>query len=118
MSHMTLPADHPAPHALAQIIQQGGITTFPEVLTLSEVVTRCGIPLAWLLHQIANDALPGSCFGGARMWRCQRQTFLEWVKEHANEQQYQLAGTQRSDPPYPATPSARNDYRGRPTLSH
>ena len=118
MSTMKLPTDHPAPLALAKIIQQGGITTFPEVLTLSDVVTRCGIPQAWLLYQIANDALPGSCMGGARMWRCQRQTFLEWVKEHANEQQYQLAGAQRSDPPHPAAPSARNDYRCRPTLSH
>jgi hypothetical protein len=118
MSTMTFPTAHPAPHALAQIIQQGGITTFPDVVTLSDVVTRCGIPLAWLRYQIANDALPGSCFGEARMWRCDRQTFFEWVKEHANEQQYQLAGAQRSDPPYPATPRARDDYRGRPTLSH
>ncbi|MCX6015127.1 MAG: hypothetical protein NT020_06005 [Chloroflexales bacterium] len=113
-----LPAEHPAPNALAQIIKLGGIATFPEVLTLSDVVTRCGIPMAWLRHQIANDALPGSCFGGVLLWRCARQTFFEWVKEHADEQQYQLAGAQRSYPPHPATSRARTDYHGRTTLSH
>jgi|GEM_PF-1061360 len=117
MSTLALPIDHPAPQALARIVAQGGIATFPAVLTLNDVVTRCGIPMEWLLQQIANDALPGSCFGGARMWRCQRQTFFAWVKEHANDQQYRLAGAQRSDPPHPAAPRARIDYRGRSTLS-
>lgn len=103
---------------LHKIMRSGGVLQLPEVLTMTEVVLHCGIPLTWLMQLWSADALPGTSFAGAHTWRCRRETFLEWLKEHADEQRYCMAWTQRSDPPHSTSPHTDYYRRGRTTLSH
>jgi hypothetical protein len=91
-------------HALAQLAQQR--TPLPDICTVMDLVVICDLPYAWLAHHLANDALPGTCFGGVSHWRCRQQTVVEWLKEHAHEEHTPMAGTQRRHPPHhlPAFP--------------
>ncbi|MBM4412579.1 MAG: hypothetical protein FJ040_03910 [Chloroflexi bacterium] len=103
---------------LQRIVRLGGIQQLPEVLTMTDVAMHCEVPVTWLMQLWSADALPGTSFVGAHSWRCRRETFLEWLKEHADEQRYRMAWTQRSDPPHSSTPHTYQRGRGRQTLSH
>lgn len=103
---------------LQHVLQSGGIQQLPDVLTMTDVVVHCGVPLTWLMQLWSADALPGTSFVGVHSWRCRRETLLDWLKEHADEQRYRMAWTQRSDPPHSPSASAHQRRRGRTTLSH
>jgi hypothetical protein len=103
---------------LQRIMRLGGIQQLPEVLTMTDVAMHCEVPVTWLMQLWSADALPGTSFVGAHSWRCRRETLLEWLKEHADEQRYRMAWTQRSDPPHSTTPHTYQRGRGRQTLSH
>ncbi len=103
---------------LQHIVRAGGVHILPEVLTMTDVVRYCDVPQVWLMQLWSADALPGTSFVGAHSWRCRRETLLDWLKEHADEQRYCMAWTQRSDPPHSTSPYTYYSRRGRATLSH
>jgi hypothetical protein len=103
---------------LQSVLRSGGIQQLHEVLTMTDVAVHCGVPLTWLMQLWSADALPGTSFVGVHNWRCRRETLLDWLKEHADEQRYRMAWTQRSDPPHSTSPHTYYGSRSRTTLSH
>jgi hypothetical protein len=94
--------DNPYATALQYIQCHGGIDALPEILTMQNAFTLCGCPRSWLLALFQHDALPGSCFGTtSTLWRCERHTFVNWLKEHADDYQPLMAQHQQHHPPHP-----------------
>ncbi len=115
---MTIPASDYYLEGLAHVHQQGGIAHIPEVMTIGDVADYYAVPFAWLVRLRSAGALPGTCFGGTLQWRCHRQTVYEWMKEHADDPTTNMARTQRSDPPYPATGYIGTGGARRQALTH
>jgi len=109
--------DNPYASALRHIQHHGGIDALPEVLTIQSVLTWCGCSRPWLLALFQHDALPGSCFGTtSTLWRCDRHTFVTWLKEHADDYQPLLAQHQQHHPPHPISPNVPLGRRSRSAL--
>lgn len=109
--------DNPYASALRHIQHHGGIDALPEVLTIQSVLTWCSCSRPWLLALFQHDALPGSCFGTtSTLWRCDRHTFVTWLKEHADDYQPLLAQHQQHHPPHPISPNVPLGRRSRSAL--
>ena len=111
------PPENPYRSALTQLDRNGGVDRLPETITISLATHWCGCSHAWLNALFYQDALPGSSFGSQpQWWRCHRQTFVEWLEEHADEYQYTMARVERNHSPHPAPTCAHLPRRGRTTL--
>lgn len=109
--------ENPYAAALRYVASHGGVEALPEVLTIQSALTLCGCAHRWLLELFHQDALPGSCFGTtSALWRCERHTFVQWLKEHADDYQPLMAQHQQHHPPHPLSPHITFGRRGRPTL--
>lgn len=66
-----------ATDALVCLEALGGIAALPETLTSREVKPVMGN--RWYADELALGYLPGVQVVAGGMWRCERQTFVDWL---------------------------------------
>ena len=65
--------------AMRQLERQGGGATLPGVLCSSDIVPLFGRD--FVMEMLRSQRLPGVQVVTAGVWRCSRETFLEWLQE-------------------------------------
>ncbi|MBX0331131.1 hypothetical protein K2Z83_26125 [Oscillochloris sp. ZM17-4] len=68
-----------AQQALAAIEELGGEGALPEVLKSSDVVPLMG--RGWFSHALRLRLMPGMQARPGGVWRCDRGTFLAWLRK-------------------------------------
>jgi hypothetical protein len=69
--------------ALILLERQGGLESLPSVLCSSDI-----IPLFdrdFVMEMLRNNRLPGVQVVTAGVWRCNRETFIEWLQEACDD---------------------------------
>jgi hypothetical protein len=65
--------------ALAALERSGGVGRLPAVLTSGEVKPLMG--RTWFHESLRRGELPGVQVVACGVWRCDRETFVEWLQE-------------------------------------
>lgn len=73
------PPQERAAEALALLAQQGGAEGLPAVLTSRDVTPLMG--RSWFSNALRLAALPGVRLVHGGMWRCDRDTFVQWLMD-------------------------------------
>lgn len=83
-----------ARQALLLLESQGGEANLPEVLARADVIVLMGD--YWFGSLLRMEMLPGMRVRRGGIWRCERDTYLAWLREVAGEHR-EVAGEHRED---------------------
>lgn len=83
-----------AQEALEKLTAQGGDESLPAILKSRDVVPLMG--RGWLSDAMRLDMMPGIRVRRGGVWRCERSTFLTWLRRLAAEDAAPLAGAQET----------------------
>jgi hypothetical protein len=83
MPPLARPRSERATTALRLIADQGGSTSLPTVLTSHDVIPLLG--RTFFMESLQRQQLPGIQVVPYGVWRCARETFLEWLEELEHE---------------------------------
>jgi hypothetical protein len=72
-----------AHEALAVLERRGGARALPAVLTSGDVKPLMG--RTWFHEVLRRGELPGVQVVAYGVWRCERETFVEWLREASHE---------------------------------
>lgn len=70
-----------AQEALGLLERQGGETSLPEVLKSSDVLPL--MSRGWFSDALRLDLMPGMKVRRGGVWRCERTTFVAWLRKLA-----------------------------------
>lgn len=70
-----------AEEALAKLTEQGGDESLPTVLKSKDVIPLMG--RGWLSDAMRLDMMPGIRVRRGGVWRCERGTYLAWLRRLA-----------------------------------
>lgn len=68
-----------AKEALSMLAHRGGAATLPKVLTSHDIIPLLGRD--YVMELLRHQRLPGIQVVPAGVWRCDRDTFVEWLQE-------------------------------------
>lgn len=101
MAPLARPAAERARAALDSLSRRGGPAALPPVLTSREAVALMG--RSWFMDLLRRGRLPGIQVVPFGVWRCQRETFLSWIEEVANDNTAEALALDRgAGPPHGA----------------
>ena len=85
-----------ATDALERLNEEGGAAHLPETLTSRDVKPLMGN--RWYSDQLALGYLPGVQVVAGGRWRCERQTFIDWLtRMRDGERTLGIAGRSGAD---------------------
>jgi hypothetical protein len=79
MPPIARPHSERANDASALLAQRGGPDQLPAVLTSRDVIPLLG--RTFFMESLQRQKLPGIQVVPGGVWRCARETFLEWLEE-------------------------------------
>ncbi len=88
MPPLARPCYERATTALQMITDLGGPASLPTVLTSQDVIPLLG--RTFFMESLQRQQLPGIQVVPYGVWRCARETFLEWLEELQHEQSQSL----------------------------
>jgi hypothetical protein len=75
--------------ALMLLERRGGLESLPSVLCSSDIVPL--FDRDFVMEMLRNNRLPGVQVVVAGVWRCSRETFIEWLQEECDDKTTTLA---------------------------
>lgn len=88
MPPLARPRAERATEALRLLAEQGGPAKLPAVLTSHDVIPLLG--RTFFMESLQRQQLPGVQVVSYGVWRCARETFLEWLEELQHEYPHSL----------------------------
>lgn len=88
--HAVSPQTH-ARRALQRLAERGGKDVLPYVLKSTDVIPIMG--RTWFQTALHLDGLPGIQAVRYGAWRCERETFVNWLQEISDEPEHDPAPT-------------------------